>query len=220
VQGDGNAAGDGTIAARMTSRRRGGWLWVACLQYFAAEAIAAAGFRGGYSFRRNFISDLGTVRCGDGAGCSPLHPLMNASFLLQGLLIFAGAVVVWPLFPKGLARLALGLIAASGVGVAVVGLAPEDAAPGWHYLGAAENLLLSNAGAALIGAALLREKRAVGLLSLGFGLLGLAGLAALAVRVDLGLGAGVVERIAAYPFPLWLAGMGVWLLAGGGETRR
>ena len=207
----------------MTPRRRGGWLWVGCLQYFAAEAIAVAGFRGGYSFRRNFISDLGTVRCGDGAGCSPLHPLMNASFLVQGVLIFAGAVVVWPLFPRGLARLALGLIAASGLGVAVVGLAPEDAAPGWHYLGAAENLLLSNTGAALLGAALLREKRApraVGLLSLGFGLIGLAGLAGLAVRVDFGLGAGVIERIAAYPFPLWLAGMGVWLLAGGGETRR
>ncbi len=207
----------------MTSRRRGGWLWVGCLQYFAAEAIAVAGFRGAYSFRRNFISDLGTVRCGDGAGCSPLHPLMNASFLVQGVLIFAGAVVVWPLFPRGLARLALGLIAASGLGVAVVGLAPEDAAPGWHYLGAAENLLLSNTGAALIGAALLREKqapRAAGLLSLGFGLIGLAGLAGLAARVDFGLGAGVIERIAAYPFPLWLAGMGLWLLAGGGETRR
>ena len=74
----------------------------------------------------------------------------------------------------------------------------------------------------LLGAALLREKRApraVGRLSLGFGLIGLAGLAGLAGRFDLGLGAGVIERIAAYPFPLWLAGMGVWLL-GGGDTGR
>jgi hypothetical membrane protein len=192
-----------------------------CLQYFAAEAIAAGGFRGAYSFRRNFISDLGAARC-SGAGCSPLHALMNASFVLQGVLIFAGAVLVWPLFPKGLARLALGLIAASGLGVAVVGLAPEDAAPGWHYLGAAENLLLSNAGAALIGGALMREReaaRAVGLLSLGLGLIGLAGLAGLAARLDFGLGAGIMERIAAYPFPLWLAGMGVWLLRGGEMQR-
>jgi hypothetical membrane protein len=206
----------------MTSRPRGAWLWVGCLQYFAAEAIAVAGYQGGYSFRRNFISDLGAVSCGDGAGCSPLHPLMNAAFVIQGALIFAGAVLVWPLFLRGLARLALGVIAASGLGVAVVGLAPEDAAPGWHYLGAAENLLLSNAGTALIGAALLREKRApraVGVLSLGFGLIGLAGLAGLAGRLDFGLGAGAVERIAAYPFPLWLAGMGVWLLGGGDAGR-
>jgi hypothetical membrane protein len=201
-----------------TSRRRSAWLWVGCLQYFAAEAMAAAGYRGGYSVRRNYISDLGAVRCG-GAGCSPLHPLMNASFLLQGALILGGAVLLRPLFPRGLARLALALVAASGVGVAVVGFAPEDAAPGWHYFGAAENLLLSNAGAAVIGAALLRERRAVGLLSLGFGLTGLAGLAGLARGLDFGLGVGVIERMAAYPFPLWLAGMGGWLLAGG-EMRR
>jgi hypothetical membrane protein len=222
VQGDGNAAGDGTIAGLIASRRRGGWLWVGCLQYFAAEAIAVAGFRGDYRLRRNFISDLGAVRCGGGAGCSPLHPLMNAAFVIQGALIFAGAVVVWPLFPKGLARVGLALVAASGLGVAVVGFAPEDVAPGWHYLGAGENLLLSNAGAALVGAALLRERRApraAGLLSLGFGLIGLAGLAGLAGRFDFGLGAGVIERIAAYPFPLWLAGMGGWLLSGG-ETGR
>jgi hypothetical membrane protein len=200
----------------LASRRLGAWLWVFCLQYFAAEAIAAARFQG-YSVRSNFISDLGAIRCGGGARCSPLHALMNASFVLQGVLIFFGAVLVWPLFPKGLGRLGLGLVAASGLGVAVVGLAPEDAAPGWHYFGAAENLLLCNAGPALIGVALLRGRpapRAAGLFSLVFGLIGLTGLAGLAVGLDFGLGAGAVERVAAYPFPLWLAGMGVWLLRG------
>jgi len=106
----------------MTSRRWGRALWVGCLQFFVAEAVAAAGFVGSYSFHRNYISDLGALSCG--AGCSPLHPLMNASFVLQGVLIFAGAFVVWPLFPRGaLSRLALGLVAASGLGVALVGLA-------------------------------------------------------------------------------------------------
>jgi hypothetical protein len=61
---------------------------------------------------------------------------MNASFVLQGVLIFARAIVVWPLFPRGaLSRLALSLIAPSGLGVAIVGLAPEDAMHGWHYSG-------------------------------------------------------------------------------------
>jgi hypothetical membrane protein len=197
----------------MTSRRWGGALWVGCLQFFVAEAIASAGFVGSYSFRRNYISDLGAVGCS--GGCSPLRALMNASFVLQGVLIFVGAAVVWPLFPRGaLSRFALGLVAASGLGVVLVGLAPEDSAPGWHYLGAAENLLFCNAGAALLGVALLRDRRAprVGLLSLGFGLIGLAGLAGLAVGDDFGLGAGGVERITAYPFPLWIAGMGAWLI--------
>jgi hypothetical membrane protein len=202
----------------MISMRWGGALWVGCLQFFVAEAVAAAGFAGSYSFRRNTISDLGALSCG--AGCSPLHGLMNASFVLQGVLIFAGAFVVWPLFPTGLAKLALGLVAASGLGVAIVGLAPEDSVPGWHYLGAAENLLFCNAGATLLGVALLREgtSRAVGLLSLAFGLIGLAGLGGLAAGHDFGLGVGGVERVAAYPFPLWIAGMGAWLI-GAAESR-
>jgi hypothetical membrane protein len=201
----------------MTSRRWGGALWIGCLQFFAAEAVAAAGFVGSYSYRRNYISDLGALSCGE--NCSPLHALMNASFVLQGVLIFVGAVVVWPLFPReALSRVALGLVAASAFGVALVGLAPEDFAPGWHYLGAAENLLFCNAGAVLVGVALLREgtaPRAVGLLSFAFGLIGLGGLGGLAFGYDFGLGLGGVERLAAYPFPLWIAGMGAWLIGGG-----
>jgi hypothetical protein len=96
----------------------------------------------------------------------------------------------------------------------------EDSAPGWHYLGAAENLLFCNAGAALLGVALLREgsARAVGLVSLTFGLIGLTGLGGLAAGHDFGLGVGGVERVAAYPFPLWIAGMGAWLI-GTAESR-
>jgi hypothetical membrane protein len=201
----------------MTSRRWGGALWIGCLQFFAVEAIAAAGFAGSYSYRRNYISDLGALGCG--AGCSPMHALMNASFVLQGVLIFTGAFVVWPLFPRGaLSQLGVGLVAASGLGVALVGLATEDFAPAWHYLGAAENLLFCNAGAALLGVALLRDgsaPRVVGLLSLGFGLVGLTGFTGLAIGHDFGLGPGGVERLAAHPFPVWIAGMGAWLLSGG-----
>jgi hypothetical membrane protein len=201
----------------MKRTKWGGFCWTFCLQYFAAEAAAVAGWRGGYSFHDNYISDLGALSCVS-SGCSPLHALMNASFLLQGVLISAGAMLVWPAFPRGWLRaLALGLIAASGVGVFVVGLAPEDFAPGWHYLGAGEHFLFCNAGAALLGIALLRRGRAtrpIALLSLATGLLGLAGLACLATTHYFGLGVGGMERVTAYPFTLWIAGMGIWLLRG------
>jgi hypothetical membrane protein len=191
--------------------------WIICLQYFAAEAIAVAGWRGAYSFHDNYISDLGAVTC-TSAVCSPLHVLMNASFVLQGLLISAGAALVWPALSRGWSgSLALGLIAASGPGVFVVGLAPEDFAPGWHYLGAAEHFLLCNAGAALLGLALLRGRRPtrrVALLSLAAGLLGLAGLVCLATRYYFSLGVGGMERVTAYPFTLWIASMGAWLHRG------
>jgi hypothetical membrane protein len=78
----------------------GSLCWILCLQYFAAEAVAVAGWRGLYSFHDNYISDLGAVTCADRL-CSPLHALMNVSFVSQGVLISAGAALVWPALSRG-----------------------------------------------------------------------------------------------------------------------
>ena len=51
-----------------------------------------------------------------------------------------------------------------------------------------------------------------GLIAFTMGAAGLLGFALLAMRIDFGLGVGVIERLTAYPFPLWLAGMGALLL--------
>lgn len=193
-----------------------------CLQYFAAEAASIAGWPGHYSISKNYISDLGAVGCNVAASgiCSPLHALMNASFLLQGVLIVTGALLVWPLFARGrLWALALVLVGASGLGVFVVGLAPEDFAPGPHYLGAAENFLCCNAGMAAMGVAMLRWRRAarlMGLVTLTFGLVGLGGVGFLAGHVYLGLGVGGMERLTAYPFTLWIGMIGALLWRRGG----
>ena len=58
--------------------------------------------------------------------------------------------------------------------------------------------------------------RRIALFSLGAGLLGLAGLACLATHAFFGLGVGGMERVTAYPFTLWIACMGAWLLLRGG----
>ncbi len=195
----------------MRAAKWGAALWIGCLQYFVAEAICVLGWPGDYSFGRNYISDLGAVKCEMGAVCSPWHPLMNASFALQGALILVGAGLVRPLLPRGrLVTLALGLVAASGVGVFVVGLAPEDVSPGWHYLGALENFLFCNTGAALTGVALFSRFPRVGAASVIAGGVGLAGLACLAIGSYFGLGVGGMERVTAYPFVLWIAAMGAW----------
>jgi hypothetical membrane protein len=106
----------------------------------------------------------------------------------------------------------IGLVAASRFGVFVVGLAPEDFAAGWHYLGAAEHFLFCNAGAAILGLSLIRRAPTAGLVSLTAGVVGLAALICLAAHAYFGLGVGGMERVTAYPFTLWIAGMGVWLL--------
>ncbi|THD44171.1 MAG: DUF998 domain-containing protein [Bradyrhizobium sp.] len=229
-------AGESILAPRhrvmMSKARVGGWLWVLCLQYFVAEAVAISGWPGPYSLSRDYISDLGAVGCGVAANgsaamplCSPLHAVMNASLFLQGLLIVGGTALVWSRFPKGaLWTVALLLVGGSGFGVSLVGLAPEDALPGPHFLGATENFLFCNAGMAVMGVAMLRERRGMpllGLVTFAAGIVGLLGVACLGValvtpRAYLGLGAGGMERLVAYPFPLWIAAMGAMLLRGRG----
>ena len=165
-----------------------------------AEAFAAAAVPG-YSYRFGFISDLGAD-----IG-SPRHVWMNASFVLQAGLILTGLAL-------GRARsivatLALGLCA---VGAGIVGLAPEDSAPAWHYAGATANLVGCNLGALLSGLA----ARADGATRTGIaaGVVGLAACGALGLHTYGGLGVGTVERLAAYPFVLWLAANGAAALRG------
>jgi hypothetical membrane protein len=206
----------------------GAVLWTLCLQYFIAEAIAISGWPGSYSLNENYISDLGAAHCGASTGaslgassaiCSPLHLLMNASFLLQGLLIVFGALLIRRSFPtRGLWAAAMFLIGAAGVGVFVVGLAPEDVAPKLHFLGAVANFVCCNAGMAAMGIAMLRWRKpalALGLITLAAGTIGLIGFAFLAAGIYPGLGVGGMERLIVYPFPLWLASMGVLLLRRG-----
>jgi len=69
------------------------------LQYFVAEAAVIGAWAGEepYSRRTGFISDLGALACGEFDGrdvCSPAHLLMNASFVVQGLGMMIGAILL------------------------------------------------------------------------------------------------------------------------------
>src|ERR1700678_4050137 len=107
--------------------RLGAGLWLFCFQFFVGEQIARLGWTGHYSMARNYISDLGAVRCDVSAACSSLHWVMNGSFMLQGFLIVFGAVLLRGFFPaKHVYRIALALFVIAGLGVLEVGAVPED----------------------------------------------------------------------------------------------
>lgn len=209
-------------------------LWLLCFQYFLAEEIARLAWRLPYSMAGNYISDLGAVHCGDGRHlndvpealnrattvCSPLHALMNSSFILQGCLIFFGSLLVRRYFPVGRRHTAaLWVIALSGLGVLAVGLAPEDVNIRVHGLGAAVHFFSGNLGMLLLGSAFLTDRavsrpfKPVAFSSLMAGVIGLTATLLLVRGKDLGLGTGGIERVAAYPLPLWLTGMGALLLS-------
>lgn len=224
-----------------TSAAKGGWrgagavLWLLCFQFFVAEEIARVGWdlgrvAGIYSMTRNYISDLGAVGCGEhlhGSGlvCSPWHAVMNGSFVLQGCLIFFGSILLRGLFQQRFAgvwlcRAGLWIIAVSGLGVLVVGLAPEDVNLWMHGLGALVHFLGSNVGMVLAGAGLIKQGgngawwdgQPVRWVTLLAGVVGLAGTLIFLSGNNVGLGTGGIERVAAYPLPLWLTGMGTLLL--------
>ena len=204
----------------MESSRTGPWLWLCCFQFFVAEQIARLGWPGHYSMARDYISDLGSAR-------SPLQWVMNGSFMLQGLLIFFGAVLLLRHFPARLVyRVVLLLLAVAGVGVLVVGLVPEDTDLRWHLLGASANFLGGNVGMILLGLVMIRGsvclprgKRGKSWVPFVAGSVGLLATLALGFRgtpswIAPGWNTGTVERLAAYPLPLWLTWTGGMMLTG------
>lgn len=197
--------------------RAGAWAWLGCLQFFVAEQVARFGWQGHYSFRSNYISDLGARSC-TAAICSHWHALMDGSFLLQGLLIAAGAV----LLPRRVSPGALGwasraLLLLSALGVAVVGYSPEDVDTNLHISGARLHFGCGSLAMLLWGLAITVRRHGTpgavpAFLAAGIAIFGDILLYLGAGPIQNMLGAGLVERLAAYPLPLWLAWTGWTLL--------
>jgi len=177
-----------------------------------------------FSLRENFISDLGNTECGpypagsESYVCSPWHAAMNASFIVQGLIILTGGALLYRSFPARRLRAAgFLLLATAGPGLILVGLFPENENLPPHKLGAGLQFVLGNLGIALLGIVLARAGRRP-LLSAFSVLCGVVGVLATWLLVTdrfLGLGIGGMERFAAYPLPIWLIAVGIASLRGG-----
>jgi hypothetical membrane protein len=219
----------------------GAWSVLSVLQYFVAETAVIGGWAGPqpYDRRTGFISDLGAVHCGifDGRNvCSPLHWLMNVSFVVQGLGMLLGAL----LLTSGLlcvaarpgARVQLGhrkpwlaavwvriLAGTAGAGTMIVGLVPEDVGSGWHYTGALMYFIAGALAVLVLGALWLRQT------PLGWFVL-VCGLASLAALVTGGLTGmdvpepGTLERLMGYPVTVGVATAGLIIAQRVSEHRK
>lgn len=209
----------------------GAWSTLSVLQYFLAETAVIAAWAGPepYDRRTGYISDLGALYCGvyDGRDvCSPLHPLMNTSFFIQGLALVLGALLLtsgllcvaaaprsrlpakrhrgpWP------AAIAVRILTGiAGVGTMVVALVPEDAGSPLHYVGAV--MFFLGGAAALVILGLLWSRRTPWswvLLACG-----LVALVAVVVGGVTGLDVpqpGTLERFMGYPVTLGFACAGM-----------
>ncbi|BCW43770.1 hypothetical protein StoSoilB5_09540 [Arthrobacter sp. StoSoilB5] len=166
-------AATGTFLPDVSATRAniGGWAQLSVVQYFVAEAAVIEAWAGPEPYNRatGFISDLGAISCGvyeDRAVCSPLHVLMNASFVVQGLALILGAALLTAgllcvaarpgvraqrfraataqeepttrlLAKPWIMAVAIRILTGvSGAGTVIVGLVPEDVGSPWHFAGA------------------------------------------------------------------------------------
>ena len=198
----------------------GAIVWILTLQFFVAQGVVQSAWSTPFSLAHNMISDLARVTCGPlhrGPGidvaCSPWHAIMNASIVLNGFLIPAGAYLTRSAWPaKKLMRFALVMIGLTAPGHVAVGLFPSDTGTAMHMFGAGVILILGNPGMVLAGLAMWRSMRVLAVASLILGVGGIVGTLLFLYYIDLGIGLGGMERVAFYPLPLWCALMGAALI--------
>jgi hypothetical membrane protein len=185
----------------------GALAWLASLQYFIIQLIVARDWNLPYSLAKNTISDLGNTVCGQYGGrfvCSPLHQLMNISFVILGFTMIAGSALIYRQFkPSRAALIGFSCLGPAGFGTILVGLFPENTVSELHVIGAALPFLVGNLGIVILGASL-KVSRSLRIYSLLSGIIALAALVLLLNNQYLGLGVGGIERITAYPQTIWL----------------
>lgn len=189
-------------------------IWILSIQYFVIQIIVAHAFKAGYSLRFNTISDLGNSACGTYSGryvCSPSHNIMNASFIMLGITMAAGSLLIYQEFKRDRGiLLAFSLLAIAGLGTLIVGFFPENTISFMHILGASLPFLLGNVALVLcsIYLALPRLLRYYTFVS---GIFALVALVFFYTGHYLGLGIGGMERLVAYPQTIWLIVFGVYI---------
>jgi hypothetical membrane protein len=194
------------------STRIGALAWLLAAQFFVAQVAVASAWTMPFSLKTRSISDLGNTACGPYPNhssvivCSPWHAGMNASFVVVGITMAAGAILARGAFRAGWRRsLAVALFIAAGIGVLMVGIYPENENTMNHLIGAGINFVTGNAALVLFGLALPSTPPRPWFIgfSISAGILGLVSTILFASHHDLGLGPGGIERFAAYTTATW-----------------
>lgn len=192
----------------------GSVIWILSIQYYLFQIVAARAWSVPYSLTHNTISDLGNTACGQYGQrfvCSPLHGLMNASFIMLGITMIIGSVLIYNEFQKSKTSLVgFSMMAVAGLGTLLVGLFPENTINILHIFGATLPFLVGNIGLVVLGFALDIPK-SLRWYTLFSGFLSLVALGLLVSHTYLGIGIGGMERITAYPQTMWLIVFGVYI---------
>ncbi len=185
--------------------------------YFAVQIFVSRVWTPSYSWSKNSISDLGNTSCGTTL-CSPRHDWMNAEFFVLGFVMAAGSWLIFQEFTERdaderlAARIGFSGLALGGVGAVLVGRFPENTVSAMHILGAGLAIGVGTAGIFVLGLVLSLPQGKY----LRWGMrvvppLAVIALILFACHVYLGIGAGTMERLAAYPETAWMITFGMYI---------
>jgi hypothetical membrane protein len=190
-------------------------VWVLSIQYFVAQFVSAAAWPQPYSWAHNVISDLGNTACGiytDRYVCSPSYALMNVSFILLGITMAAGSMLIYNEFRRSkLSLLGFIFMALAGLGTVLVGLFPENTISGFHFIGAFLALGVGNLSMVILAFAITQARTSFRIYTFLSGILALSAFALFAAHIYIGMGSGTMERIASYPQTIWLIMFGLYM---------
>jgi hypothetical membrane protein len=182
------------------SKIAGALLFIGGVQWFLA-IILAEGLHPGYNSAVHYVSSLGV---------DVTSLFYNASLLIMGASIVAGAFLIWRALGS---RLFFVLLTITGLATLGVGLFPENVRP---LHGIVTPIALLFGGMSAIASYRLQEPPLsyvsvlLGALSLAAGIIfnPYLGLPRESTITYLGLGKGTMERLVIYPILLWIIGFG------------
>jgi hypothetical membrane protein len=183
--------------------------------YLAGETIAAAAWKSPtYSYTQNWISDLGSATAGEFQGRvlnSPQHAVMNAGFIVQGLLIGVAIVLLSRTLGGRTRRFTSVMAVVIAIGYILVGTfhgslqAQQNGTLPLHFTGAALAIFGGNTLALVLGLHWRKNAgtRTLGLLSIVVGALGLLAAVVLMSTFNADVPSGLIERGSVYSIVLW-----------------
>jgi hypothetical membrane protein len=192
-------------------------LFIFTVQYFIIQLLVALDWKPTkYSFTKNTISDLGYRSCGllDGRyTCSPMHELMNISFIFLGLSMLIGSIWFSKIEKNKFIKLGLYFMAISGFGGILVGLFPENSPQALHTTGATLALGFGCIGLVILAGFYKFKYGLLQYLSSILATISLVSAILFLTHTYLFFGDGGMEKMISYPQTLWLIGFGLYRLS-------
>jgi hypothetical membrane protein len=186
------------------SKTAGAILFIGAIQFIIVGLVVAEALYPDYSVADNYISDLGV---------GPSALIFNTSVFLLGILVVVGSYFIHKTYHRTFFTI---LLTITGVGAVGVGIFTENAGllhPIFSLI-----TFVFGALAAIVSCRLLRSP--LSYLSMILGIFSLLAIVFFGSGNYLGLGAGGMERMVAYPTLLWGLGFGGHLIGYTEETSR